>query len=528
MGKLQSYGALESAVDQTSPELERFAQNLDEWVSERQKELVFFELEINHCSLEERDYQDTPSLAVYKPWISVVQGFRPHQLSAELEQLMQDYEGPARQGWIRLYDESLANLRVESQGGESMTLAQALDNLSSPKAEVREGLAKALSHSLMRQESLWVRIYNILIKDHGIQTQWRKFSSPSASLHLRNQIDEEMVNTLVTVVQSSYGSIGHRYYKLKARIMGLSHLKFWDRNAPVFHQESRQEKHYSWEEAQELVLEAYGDFSEEFRDIGKMFFDKNWIHARPSPGKDSGAFSHPTVPSAHPYILMNFYGKSRDVMTLAHELGHGIHQWLSRKQRYFMTDTPLTIAETASVFGERLVFEKLIKKCRSVQEKQILLCQKIEDMLNTVMRQVGFYQFELKVHKRRQEGELSASCLGDLWMETQREVLGEAFILDKDYSIYWAYVSHFMHSPFYVYSYAFGECLVNTLYSQYTKGENGFKSAYTSFLEKGGSEPCESMLKPFGLDSRKPEFWYAGVAPIGHMIDELEASLYGG
>lgn len=517
--KIQSYAYLLYATHTRDEAILRFYQNVEERLTKLSTDLLFFTLEINRMDEQDLQKKLESFLVHYKPWIDVIRLFKDHQLSDELEKAFHEMSIPAAQAWVRLFDETLGGLQV-SFDGQILTLSDALNLLSSPMRETRHKIAEALSTSLQEKGSLFALVYNTLMKEKNIEDIWRRYPNPQTSRHLGNQVEENVVEALAQSVIQSYPSLSHRYYKLKAQILGLDRLKYWDRNAPLF--SDMNEIHYTWENACSLVLEAYHDFSPSMEKIGRQFFDQKWIDAALYKGKDSGAFSHPTVPSVHPYILMNFYGKGRDVMTLAHELGHGIHQVLAEHNGFFMSDTPLTVAETASVFGEMLVFQKMLKRLKDPAQKKYLLSQKIEDMLNTVVRQVAFYTFEKEVHAHRIKGEISLSEFGDIWISTQKQALGPIFDFDESYRIFWTYISHFIHSPFYVYAYAFGDCLVNSLYAIYEMSPQGFSEKYIDLLKAGGSKPYGELLKPFGLNPKDPAFWNLGLSRIESLIGEFE------
>jgi oligoendopeptidase F len=366
---------------------------------------------------------------------------------------------------------------------------------------------------------VFTRITNTLAKDKEISDRWRGFADVADARHLANRVEREVVDALVDAVRASYPRLSHRYYALKAGWFKKKKLAHWDRNAPLPKVPART---ISWPEARATVLSAYGDFSPKMADIAARFFDERWIDAPTRPGKAPGAFSHPTVPSAHPYVLLNYQGKPRDVMTLAHELGHGVHQVLAARNGPLMAPTPLTLAETASVFGEMLTFKRILAETRDAKTRKAMLASKVEDMLNTVIRQIAFYSFERMVHTERRNGELTAERLGELWLQVQHESLGPAIAFKPGYEVFWTYIGHFVHSPFYVYAYAFGDCLVNSLYAVYERAHAGFAERYLDMLAAGGTKHHSELLKPFGLDARDPAFWQGGLGVIGGMIDEIE------
>jgi len=385
----------------------------------------------------------------------------------------------------------------------------------------RKAAAAALATTFKANLRLFAHITNTLAKDKEISDRWRGFKDVAAARHLANRIEPEVVDALVAAVQGAYPRLSHRYYKLKARWLGRDALDYWDRNAPALPDLPAETIPFG--EAKDTVLSAYGAFAPEMADIARRFFDGRWIDAPVRPGKAPGAFAHPTVPSAHPYVLLNYQGKARDVMTLAHELGHGVHQVLAAPQGALMASTPLTLAETASVFGEMLTFRALLAKTDDPKQKKAMLASKVEDMINTVVRQIAFYSFERKVHTERRQGELTAERIGEIWMSVQGESLGPAIVFHPGYETYWSYIPHFIHSPFYVYAYAFGDCLVNSLYAVYEEAADGFQQKYFAMLKAGGSKRHKELLAPFGLDASDPTFWEKGLSVISRLIDQLEA-----
>jgi oligoendopeptidase F len=417
-----------------------------------------------------------------------------------------------------LFDETIAALRF-SVDGEDLGIEQTLHLLQEPDEARRRAAAEALAKTFGENIRVFSLITNVLAKDTEIADRWRGFRDIADARHLSNRVEREVVDALVEAARAAYPRLSHRYYALKARWMGKETLAHWDRNAPLPGAVNRT---IPWTEARQTVLDAYAGFSPRMADIARRFFDERWIDAPVRPGKAPGAFAHPTVPSAHPFVLLNYLGRTRDVMTLAHELGHGVHQVLAARQGALMAPTPLTLAETASVFGEMLTFQALLAQTRSAEERRTLLASKVEDMINTVVRQIAFYTFERKVHSARREGELTADQIGQLWMSVQAESLGPAIELKPGYETYWAYIPHFIHSPFYVYAYAFGDCLVNSLYAVFEKAEPGFQDKYFALLEAGGTKHHKDLLAPFGLDATDPGFWDMGLGVIERMIIELE------
>ena len=521
LGRAASFAQLLHAGNVNDPEVSRFFQNTTERVTDITADLLFFTLEINRLDEEAlKGLLAAPKVAHYASWIRDTRAFREHELSDDLERLFHDKRVSGASSWMRLFDETMASLRFPFRGRD-LTSEEALHLMTDKDRSVRADAAKGLSEVFEANQRLLALITNTLAKDKEVEDRWRHFEAPAASRHLANFVEPEVVDALLSAVRSAYPKLSHRYYAMKAGWLGLDHLEYWDRNAPLPDDEDRL---HPWAEARDTVLEAYGRFSPELADLGRRFFDNPWIDVPVREGKASGAFAHPTVPSAHPYLLLNYQGKTRDVMTLAHELGHGVHQLLAGPQGALMSDTPLTLAETASVFGEQLTFRSLLEAESDPRRRQIMLAGKVEDMLNTVVRQIAFYQFELRVHDERGQGELTAERLCEIWLDVQGESLGPAVHLDPAYRIWWSYIPHFIHAPFYVYAYAFGDCLVNSLYAVYREAEGGFQEKYFDMLRAGGTRRHKELLAPFGLDATDPGFWAKGLAVIESFIDELEAA----
>ena len=520
LNKIGSYAQLYQSGDVSDPKRGRFYQDTTEKLTGLSGRLLFFELEINRlddASLNEK--MKAAAANKYAPWVRDLRVMKDHQLSDDLERLFLDKSMTGRTTWVRLYDETEAAVRVKV-GEETLTLTAALNRLSDPVQQKRKDAAKGIGAALETNASLYTLITNTLAKDKAVEDEWRKFKRPVSSRNLANLVEDEVVDALVSAAKSAYADTAHRYYKLKAKWLGQDHLDYWDRNAPLPTAEHRD---IPWVEAQKTVLDAYGAFSPKLAAIAKDFFDKRWIDAPARAGKASGAFSHPTVPSAHPYILVNYLGSSRDVMTLAHELGHGVHQVLAGPQGQLISGTPLTLAETASVFGEMLTFQAILAAEKRPAERRALLAGKVEDMLNTVVRQIAFHEFERHVHDERRNGELPLERICEIWLQVQKESLGPAFRFDDEYKMYWAYISHFLHVPFYVYAYAFGDCLVNSLYNVYASGSvPDFQSKYLDMLAAGGKFRHKDLLAPFGLDATDPGFWRRGMNMIEGFIDQLE------
>ncbi len=517
--RLLSFAQLVRAGDVSDPEAARFYQTIQERVTEVSTNLLFFPLELNRLDDEEvAEKLKAGELARYRPWVRDVRVLREHQLSEDLEKILREKTVAGRIAWMRLFDETIARLRFPVDG-RMLTSTQTLHLFSDKDAKVRRSAAESFGHVLGENVHTFALITNTLAKDKEIEDRWRAFPRPTSSRNLSNYVEDEVVDALVDAVRGAYPKLSHRYYALKARWFGVERLAYWDRNAPLPEDD---EAVIPWDQAREKVLAAYAAFAPEMAAIGKRFFDRGWIDAKVRPGKEPGAFSHPTVPSVHPYILLNYQGKTRDVMTLAHELGHAVHQVLAAPQGHLMAETPLILAETASVFGEMLAFRAMLEAETEPGRRRVMLASKVEDMLNTVVRQVAFHEFELRVHTLRRSGELTAQRLGEIWLEVQRQSLGPALCLDGDYRYYWSYIPHFIHSPFYVYAYAFGDCLVNSLYAGYQDSDVGFKEKYLDMLRAGGTKRHKEVLAPFGLDARDPAFWDRGLEMISALITELE------
>jgi oligoendopeptidase F len=519
LSKLMSYGYLTFATNVNNPPVLQFFQMIQERVTTISADLIFFTLELNKIKDDDlkRAYQEDFELLRYQPWIDTIRLFQAHQLSSDIEKLLHEKSITGRNAWVRLYDETLAGARFPYHDQE-IALGELLNLIGHKEASIRRDAAQGLAKGLQSHISILTHVANTLAKDKEIEDTWRLFPHPVASRNLSNQVEDQVVEALVKAVKENYGHLSHRYYALKAKWLGLEKLEYWDRNAPL---PEAEDALIPWNKAQEIVGQAYHAFSPEMATIGRRFFDNPWIDAPSQSGKESGAFAHPTVPSVHPYLLLNYHGKLRDVMTLAHELGHGIHQVLAADQGCLLASTPLTIAETASVFGEMLTFKALLAQA-SPHQRRSLLASKVDDMMNTVIRQIAFFEFEKEVHNRRRTGELTTDDMGDIWMATQKEALGESVNMDPIVRNYWGYVSHFIHAPFYVYAYAFGDCLVNSLYSVYESGYPDFERLYIDLLKAGGSKRYPELLAPFGLDARNPQFWQKGLNVMAGFIDELE------
>ncbi len=519
LGRIGSYAGLLHAGNSTDAEIAKFYGDMNERITTAYSHLLFFDLELNRVDdkLIDAAMSEGP-LSHYRPWIEDVRKEKPYQLEDRIEQLFHEKSLTAYSAWNRLFDDTIAALRFRIRG-KAMSIEPALNFMQDADGQKRKDAAEALAVTFKANLRPFTLITNTLAKDKEISDRWRGFKDVADARHLSNRVEPEVVEALVSAVRAAYPKLSHRYYALKAKWFGKKKLAHWDRNAPLPKVEQRS---IPWTDARNTVLTAYGAFSPTMAEVADRFFEKNWIDAGVRPGKQPGAFSHPTVPSAHPYVLLNYQGKPRDVMTLAHELGHGVHQVLAAPNGALMAPTPLTLAETASVFGEMLTFKKLLANTADRKQRKAMLAAKVEDMINTVVRQIAFYTFERKVHTERRNGELTADKLCELWMSVQAESLGPAIDLRPGYETFWVYIPHFIHSPFYVYAYAFGDCLVNSLYAVYEKSESGFAERYLAMLSAGGTKHHSELLKPFGLDATDPKFWDGGLSVIAALIEDLE------
>ncbi len=520
LGRIASYAGLVYAADTSNPQHAKFYGDNQQFLTEIGAQLLFFGLELNRIddATLEAAYGRDALLARYRPWLIDLRLEKPYQLADEIETLFMEKAQTSANAFQRLFDETLTGLRF-SIDGETLELEPAFNRMQDHDRTVRKTAFEGLARTFGDNARVFALITNTLAKDKEISDRWRGFSDVADQRHLSNRVERDVVDALVAAVRGRFSSISHRYYGMKARWLGLDQLQAYDRNAPLPQTANRD---VPWDEARSIILSAYHGFSPEMADIARRFFDKGWIDAGLRPGKSPGAFSHPTVPSAHPYILMNYQGKPRDVMTLAHELGHGVHQVLAAGQGALLAQTPLTLAETASVFGEMLTFRSLLAATRDRTERKAMLAQKAEDMINTVVRQIAFYLFERRIHEARRGGELTVEDINGHWLAVQSESLGSAIALTEGYGHFWTYIPHFIRSPFYVYAYAFGDCLVNSLYAVYQDAESGFQEAYFDMLKAGGSKHHSELLAPFGLDASDPAFWDKGLGVIESIIDELE------
>ncbi len=520
-GRIMSFAGLRYYQNTTDADRAKFMADAQDRITTYTTPLVFFSLEVNRIEddILAAHFEANSDLARYKPIFDRMRAMKPYQLSDELEKFLHDQSTVGSAAWNRLFDETVAGLEFEVDG-ETMGIEATLNLLSEQDRDKREAGARAVAEVFGENLKIFARVHNTLAKEKEITDRWRGLPTPQASRHLANHVEPEVVEALRNAVVEAYPKLSHRYYALKAKWLGLDKLQVWDRNAPLPQADDRL---VNWDEARKTVLDAYADFDPEMAKLAEPFFDKGWIDAGVKPGKAPGAFAHPTVADVHPYVMLNYLGKPRDVMTLAHELGHGVHQVLAAGQGELLSSTPLTLAETASVFGEMLTFRKLLDAAETKEEKRTMLAGKVEDMINTVVRQIAFYDFECKLHDARRKGELTPDDINALWMSVQAESLGPVFEFMDGYETFWAYIPHFVHSPFYVYAYAFGDGLVNALYAVYAEGDPDFQTKYFEMLKAGGSMHHSELLAPFGLDASDPKFWDKGLSMISGFIDELEA-----
>tara|TARA_R110000787_G_scaffold8647_2_gene29538 strand:- start:605 stop:2425 length:1821 start_codon:yes stop_codon:yes gene_type:complete len=519
-GRIMSYAGLRYYQLTTDSGRAKFMSDVQEKVTNFTTPLVFFTLELNTLEDAHLDglLNQNADLARYKPIFDRIRAMKPYQLSDEMEKFLHDL-GVVGDAWERLFDETIAGLKFDVQG-ETLGIEGTLNLLTDPDRDTREAGARELAEVFSENVKTFARVHNTQAKEKEIMDRWRGMPTAQTARHLSNQVEPEVVEALRNAVVNAYPKLSHRYYALKKKWLGLDTMQVWDRNAPLPMEDP---KVIDWPTAQTMVMDAYTGFDPRMGELAKPFFTDGWIDAGVKPGKAPGAFAHPTVTDVHPYVMLNYLGKPRDVMTLAHELGHGVHQVLAAGQGEMLSSTPLTLAETASVFGEMLTFRKMLSNAKTTSERRILLAGKVEDMINTVVRQIAFYDFECKLHAARRGGELTPDDINALWMSVQAESLGPEFEFMDGYETFWAYIPHFIHSPFYVYAYAFGDGLVNALYAVYAEGSEGFEDKYFDMLKAGGSKHHKELLAPFGLDASDPAFWDKGLSMISDMIDELEA-----
>ncbi|MEC9196255.1 MAG: M3 family oligoendopeptidase [Pseudomonadota bacterium] len=519
-GRVMSFAGLRYYQNTMDADRAKFMSDMQDRLTRYSTPLVFFSLELNRLPDDRLEtlYAANDDLARYKPVFDRVRAMKPYQLSDEMEKFLHDM-GVVGDAWERLFDETIAGLTFNVDG-EDLSIEETLNLLTEQDRSQREAAARALGETFSKNIKTFARVHNTQAKEKEVMDRWRGMPTPQTGRHLSNHVEPEVVEALRNAVVAAYPRLSHRYYALKAKWLGLDTMEVWDRNAPLPMETQRK---INWPEAEKIVMDAYGSFDPRMAELAEPFFSKGWIDAGVKPGKAPGAFAHPTVTDAHPYVLLNYLGKPRDVMTLAHELGHGVHQRLAAGQGEMLSSTPLTLAETASVFGEMLTFRKMLEGAKDKNERKVMLAGKVEDMINTVVRQIAFYDFECKLHDARRNGELTPDDINALWMSVQAESLGPVFDFMPGYETFWAYIPHFVHTPFYVYAYAFGDGLVNALYAAYQEQPEGFQDKYFEMLKAGGSKHHKELLAPFGLDASDPAFWDKGLSMIEGFIDELEA-----
>ncbi|MEL6884851.1 MAG: M3 family oligoendopeptidase [Pseudomonadota bacterium] len=519
-GRIMSFAGLRYYQLTTDAGRAKFMSDCQEAITNFTTPLVFFTLELNRLDDDHLTglLDQNADLARYKPIFDKIRAMKPYQLSDELEKFLHDL-GVVGDAWERMFDETIAGLEFDIDG-EALNIEGTLNLLTDPERAKRETAARELANVFASNIKTFARVHNTQAKEKEIIDRWRGMPTAQTGRHLSNQVEPEVVEALRNAVVAAYPKLSHRYYELKRKWLGLDSMQVWDRNAPLPMEDPTL---VDWDEAEKTVMDAYNAFDPRMGELAQPFFAKGWIDAGVKPGKAPGAFAHPTVTDVHPYVMLNYLGKPRDVMTLAHELGHGVHQVLAAGQGEMLSSTPLTLAETASVFGEMLTFRKMLDGATDDAQRKVMLAGKVEDMINTVVRQIAFYDFECKLHDARRGGELTPEDINALWMSVQAESLGPAFEFMDGYETFWAYIPHFVHSPFYVYAYAFGDGLVNALYSVYAEGAEGFEDKYFDMLKAGGSKHHKELLAPFGLDASDPKFWDKGLSMISGFIDELEA-----
>jgi oligoendopeptidase F len=517
--KIGTHSSLMFATNMEDPEISRYNSTISDEVTEIFSSLIFVTLEL--CKIDDdliNDWMSNANAKTWLPYINILRKRNPYLLDPLVEEMLIEKSATGRSAWVRLFDETSASLRFPF-GKEMVSEAEILNYLSDSDSKKRKIAGKSLSETLDKNKRIFGMILNVISRDRYIEDNKRGFKRTMSSRNLDNDVEDSVVDSLVKTVDEAMPQLTHRYYKWKAKQFGKIKIDWWDRNAPL---PETVDKTIEWSEAKSIVLESFASFHPKISNTANLFFKNNWIDAPVRQGKASGAFAHPSVPSLHPYVLVNYQGKIRDVMTLAHELGHGVHQILAAKNGLLMAETPLTLAETASVFGEMLVFRKLLDDS-SLEQKKQLLAGKIEDMLNTVVRQIGFHQFEVKFHEARIKSELTPDEISDIWMATQSHAVGPSVNLSNDYRSLWAYIPHFVHTPFYVYAYAFGDSLVNALWYSYQNSDKEiFSKKYIDMLTAGGTKSHGELLKPFNLSAYDSSFWRKGVSMISGLMDELE------
>ena len=520
--KLGVYAYLNMVTQMKNAQAMTFYQNISEKLNDYSKPTIFLSLELNQLSEAKiKEWMQDSQASYFAPWLNRIRTFKDYELSEAVEEILHEKSVTSGEGWERLYEETSSRLKFVVDGKEYNDAE--ISKLTLEKdAKIREKAGREIARVYKENAPLFTLNYNMVVKDKSIEDIKRGFKSPVASQNLANRVDDKAVKSLAETVKENYADIAHRFYKLKAKWLGVKKLEYWDRNAPL---PFESDKKYSWEEAVKTVLSSYNEFSPKLYNLAKDFFNKNnsWIDVPPRDGKRSGAFAMPLPDAYHPYLFLNFVGKQNDVLTLAHELGHGCHMRLSSKQGDLNDATPLTLAEVASVFTEMLTFQSLLKKAETNEEKLCLIAGKVNDMINTAIRQIAFHFFETRVHEERRKGEVSQERLAQIWREEMSSSLGKYVNIDEVTENNWAVVGHFFWKPFYVYAYSFADCLVNSLYQVYSEGKvKDFADKYLEMLSLTGVKKYDELLKPFGLNAKDAKFWNKGLSLISGYIDELE------
>ena len=520
LGRLESFSFLSFITQTDNAAASALLQQTEELAAEIGRDTIFFRVEWNLVE-EARSgvLMAAQELAGYHHYLQTLRSHAPHQLSLQQEELLQELAPTGRSAWNLLFDKVMSQMRFGKKGRSE---EEVLSDLYRPERELRQQAAQELTQGLRSHLHILTHIFNTLAQEKMIMDRLRRYPAWISAMNLHNELRPETVATLVETVTANYGIV-LRYYRLKRSLLGLDELFDYDRYAPLLEPEAEDKKLISWQECQETVLQAFADFSPEMAAIAGRFFEEERIHAPILPGKRGGAFAHPTVPSARPYVLVNYSGRRQDVFTVAHELGHGVHQVLAARQGLYNSETPLVLAETASVFAEMLVFKAMLRQEESAEARRALICQKLESIFATIFRQVAMNRFEQAMHEgRRNLGELSAEQLSTFWFKTQKDMFADSVTLSEDYRLWWAYIPHFLATPGYVYAYAFGELLVLALYARYEQEGQGFAGAYLNLLAAGGSQNPYSLLAAFGIQLDDPVFWQQGLSLVEKLLQQAE------
>ena len=522
IGKILSFSSLLFAADTSDPTTGAFHSEMQQRATEIQKKLVFFDVEwVSVPNKRAEKLLCHPGLSRYRHFLEQERKYKDHILSEAEEKILYEKSNTGRKAFSRLFDEVVNNIEFHvriSNKTEKLSQSRTLALLYDSDRKKRKAAWSGLTRGLKKNSHVLTYIFNTLVNDHSIDDRIRNYEDPMSSRHLSNEISSDAVNALLESCERNFGFV-NRYYRIKKALLGYRKFYDYDRYAPIV----SGEKEVSWESAKDIVLSSFGEFSSEMNRVASLFFDEKWIDAELRDGKRGGAFSHGTVPSVHPYVFMNYTGKPRDVMVLAHELGHGVHQYLSRRQGYFQAHTPLTTAETASVFAEMLVFHRLKDAETKREARMVLVAEKLEDIMATVFRQAVLTRFEQSLHQeRRNKGELQTERINELWIDANQDMFGDSVVLTENYSWWWLYIPHFIHSPFYCYAYSFGELLTLALYGMFLDQGRSFVPSYMKLLRSGGSASPTELLRDVGVDINDPNFWQSGLDVIKAMVDEVE------